>query len=65
MSQRANEAFERLAHGKPPSLLREFASFLRQSKKWWLLPIIGILLVLGIVLYLGTTIAAPFTYTLF
>ncbi len=45
---------------------REFFLFLRQEKKWWLMPLIGVLLLLGILLALaeGSTIA-PFIYTLF
>jgi len=29
-------------------LLRDFARFLRQEKKWWLVPLIGVLLLLGL-----------------
>ena len=48
------------------SLVREFFLFLRQEKKWWLMPLIGVLLLLGILLVLaeGSTIS-PFLYTLF
>ena len=48
------------------SILREFWSFLRVRKKWWLAPI-GILLVtLGLVLVLTEGSAlAPFIYSLF
>ena len=46
--------------------LREFWGFLRTRKKFWLLPIIVVLLTFGglIVLTSGTAIA-PFIYTLF
>lgn len=45
---------------------REIWSFLRERKKFWLLPIILILVLLGglIVLTQGTAVA-PFIYTLF
>lgn len=43
----------------------EFWQFLRQSKKWWLLPIVAILVVFGIFVLLSSTAAAPFIYTLF
>ncbi len=48
------------------NLVREFFLFLKQEKKWWLLPLIGVLLLLGILLALaeGSTIS-PFIYTLF
>ncbi len=46
--------------------LRDLWGFLRQRKKFWLLPLIVVLLVFGglIVLTSGSAIA-PFIYTLF
>ena len=48
------------------SLLRELASYMSARKKWWLLPVITILLVVGglLVLAQGSAIA-PFIYTVF
>jgi hypothetical protein len=48
------------------SFLAEFWDFLRTRKKYWLLPIIIVSLVLGglIVLTKGSAIA-PFVYTIF
>ena len=48
------------------SILFEFIQFLKYRKKWWLLPIITVLFLLGflIVLTEGSAIA-PFIYTLF
>ena len=43
----------------------EFWLFLRQNKKWWLTPIILTLLVVGVLVVLGGSAAAPFIYTLF
>ena len=45
--------------------LREFWDFLRQNKKWWLLPIIVVLLLFGLLIFLSGTGLAPFIYTLF
>jgi len=54
------------AHGTArPSLLQEYAGFLRTTRKWWLLPIVVVMLVLGALVLLGGTGAAPFIYTLF
>jgi hypothetical protein len=39
--------------------------FLKTSKKWWMLPLILAFLVMGVVLVLAKTAAAPFIYTLF
>lgn len=46
-------------------LLADIWKYMRQRKKYWLLPIIIILLVLGILLIIGSGSAAPFIYTLF
>ena len=61
-----NEAsFDDLAEGEQIGLVREFWDFLRYNKKWWLLPIIATLLILGIFVVLTATPLAPFIYTLF
>ena len=56
---------ERAAAELRPSLVREFWDFLKDSKKWWLTPIIVCLLLLGALVLLGGSAAAPFIYTLF
>lgn len=46
--------------------LRDMFNFLRERKKFWLLPMIIVLLLLGVILVLGGgTAIAPFIYTLF
>ena len=45
--------------------LSEFWAFLAQNKKWWLLPIVIVMLLLGVLIFLSSTAAAPFIYTLF
>jgi hypothetical protein len=48
------------------SILSEFWSFLRVRKKWWLAPIVILLLTLGLILVLTEGSAlAPFIYSLF
>jgi hypothetical protein len=48
------------------SILREFWDFLRVRKKWWLAPVVIILVLLGLILVLTEGSAlAPFIYTLF
>jgi hypothetical protein len=39
--------------------------FLRTSKKWWMLPLIISFVLMGVILVLAKTAAAPFIYTLF
>jgi hypothetical protein len=43
----------------------EFWHFLKDSKKWWLLPILVVSLGFGLLIFLSGTAAAPFIYTLF
>jgi hypothetical protein len=62
--QRA-DAFAREAEGGQHGMLAEFLGFLRHEKKWYLAPLILILLVLGLLIVLSATGAAPLIYTLF
>ncbi len=54
-----------LAKADRPSLASEFWDFLKHNKKWWLLPIIIVVLALGALVFLSGSGAAPFIYTLF
>ncbi len=47
------------------NLLADLWHFLRDNKKWWLLPILVVLLLFGLLIGLAGTAAAPFIYTLF
>lgn len=47
------------------SLLGEFIDFLKDNKKWWLLPIVAALVLVGALMFAGGGAAAPFIYTLF
>jgi hypothetical protein len=58
--------FEKLATDKPDqTLLVELWNFLWQTKKWWLFPVAFTLLLLGLLIWMSSTAAAPFIYTLF
>ena len=58
--------FEQAAGQQPEgNILRELWEFLQSNKRWWMLPIIIVLLMLGILVFLSGTAAAPFIYTLF
>ncbi len=47
-------------------LLKDLFAFLKERKKWWLFPVIFVLLILGIFIVMGGSSAiAPFIYTLF
>ena len=48
------------------SLIREFWEFIRVRKRYWLIPIIILLLLLGIfIVFTETSTVAPFIYALF
>ena len=48
------------------TLVREFWAFMRVRKKWWLLPIIVVMVLMGSLLVFAQGSAlAPFIYTIF
>jgi len=48
------------------SIVKEFWNFLKVRKKWWLIPIVFFLLILGAILVAAKSSAlAPFIYSLF
>lgn len=48
------------------SLVRDFISFIRHEKKWWLAPILVVLLLLGLFLvFASSSPLAAFLYPLF
>ena len=58
-------------HAKPVlepliTFVREFWSFIRVRKKYWLIPILLVMAVLGVLIVLAKgSVVAPFIYTLF
>jgi drug/metabolite transporter superfamily protein YnfA len=65
MSDENKSRFEKAGARKQASLLREFFAMMKQNKKFWLGPIIIILLLFGVLITLGSSAAAPFIYSLF
>lgn len=53
------------ASAAQPGLVREVVRFLREESRWWIAPVVLVLLVLGALVMLGGSAAAPFIYTLF
>ena len=44
-------------------LFKEFLLFLRQEKKWWLIPLVTVLLILGaLIMFTGGSVLAPLMY---
>lgn len=46
--------------------LKDLWNFLKARKKWWLVPLIIVLILIGFLIIIGgSTALAPFIYTLF
>jgi hypothetical protein len=59
------EEFVQEAAADRTGLAAEFWDFLKHNKKWWLLPILVVMLLIGLLVVLGSTGAAPFIYPMF
>lgn len=65
MNEKKQSDFESAAEEKQPGIVKEFIDFLRFNAKWWLTPIILVLLLFAVLIAVTGTGAAPFIYTLF
>jgi hypothetical protein len=65
MSHKRVTKFEQASEAPQQSLVAEFFQFLKHNKKFWLIPLLVVLLGLSLLILLGPTAAAPFIYTLF
>jgi hypothetical protein len=67
MSHHPGEAedFRREAARPRMGLARELWDFLKDNKKWWLIPILVALALVALLAILGGTGLAPFIYTVF
>lgn len=65
MKQRKNKFEEAATRREQSGLVGELWQFLKENRKWWLVPILVVLLLLGLLALLGGTGAAPFIYSLF
>jgi hypothetical protein len=59
------EEFQAEAQQQRPGLLREFWEFLKHNKKWWLLPILLGILVIGLFVVLAGSGVGAWMYTVF
>jgi hypothetical protein len=64
-SPSTEDDFAQQARQRQAGPVRTLWEFVRYNKIWWLTPIVLILLMVGLLIALGSTVAAPFIYTLF
>jgi hypothetical protein len=60
-----NEFARAAANQAGANIFGDFWAFLRSTRKWWLAPVLVALILLGLLVLLSGTAAAPFIYTLF
>ena len=56
------ESFEEAGADKGGSLVSELLAMLKENKKYWLLPIIILLLIFGLLLIIANPAITPFLY---
>ena len=59
------ESFEQASKSAETGLFADLFAFMVENAKWWLIPIVVVLFLLGILIVAGATGAGPFIYTLF
>lgn len=64
-TEKSPNSFREHAAGKQRGALAEFIDFVTHNKKWWLTPILLVLIALGALVVLGGSGVAPFIYSLF
>jgi hypothetical protein len=57
--------FQEEAEQKQKGALAEFLHFALHNKKWWLTPILVLLVLVSVLIVLGGSGVAPFIYSLF
>ena len=62
--QRSAADFASQAKERQPGVVAEFWDFFLHNKKWWITPIIAVLLLMGLLILLSGTSVAPFIYTI-
>lgn len=65
MHKTSTHTFAEASNEHDKGFLGELIGFLRNKKKFWMIPLIGSLILIGALVLLGGTAAAPFIYTLF
>jgi hypothetical protein len=64
-SNREPNEFLKQAGAERASFFSDYLVFLKRTRKWWMLPVLVVVLLFGLLVVLSATGAAPFIYTLF
>jgi len=59
------ETLVALASRKRPGAARELLAWIAHTRKWWLLPLLLLLLLAGLFIFVSGSAVAPFIYALF
>ena len=65
LEEKSHDPFEKAAAEGQKGIIREFTDFLKYNKKWWLVPILLVLGLIGVFLIIGASGGGAFIYTLF
>ena len=65
MAENKQSEFEQLDDEEQLSIVQEFMVFITENKAWWMIPILVVIGMVGLLVILSSTGAAPFIYTLF
>ena len=65
MNDERKGSFEQAALQSDDRILVEYLRFLSQNKKYWMIPIIAVLLLIGLLVILGGSVAGAFIYPIF
>jgi hypothetical protein len=64
-SSKDDKDFDSASRSEKTGLFHDLVDFFKNSKSYWLIPIIVLLLVFGAIVVIGVASGAPFIYTLF
>jgi hypothetical protein len=65
MNDERKRRFEKAATQGDQQILVEYLQFLSKNKKYWMIPVIVVLLLIGLLVILGGSVAGAFIYPLF
>lgn len=66
MQNKKKKYFKSLSQkNKSYGLIRELSYMLSENKKWWLIPILFVLILFGLLIIVGGSTYAPFIYSIF